>query len=260
MAVRLQEIHPSVVHYPIALLPTAIGADLLARVTGSEELGTVGKWLMPFAAGTAALAAVAGLVAQEEVKAEGHGAEMLRTHRTLNQGLVLAGAALAAWRMRSERAHPGYLALGLAAIGAMGYSAYLGGKMVYEHGLGVKPARGLRRGDSPELMPGTLREAGRRTAEDLVAGTRHVIEDVRRGDLLPAVGKRHELGEGAAPAGGRRARGARDAGTKSGTKSSRTTSSTRGRGKGAAGRARDDVGGGNATFGDDVIGEGSIGA
>lgn len=187
MAVRLQEIHPSIVHYPIALIPTAVGADLLANLTGSDRLAEVGRLLMPVAAASAAVSAFFGLVAQEEVNAEGKAGELLVTHRNLNLGLTALGTVMAAWRWGRREASPGYLALGLAGIGALGYSAYLGGKMVYEHGVGVKPADGLRYGDSPELAPGHLGEAVRQTVQDIQQAIPRVIEETRAGHIAPAL-------------------------------------------------------------------------
>ena len=187
MAVRLNEVHPSIVHFPIALIPAAVIADLLGRVTGNQKLADSGRALMPVAAASAALAAATGLIAQEEVTAEGRARDLLVTHRNLNLSLTALTTALATWRWAEDEAPSGYLALALAGIGAMSYSAYLGGKMVYEHGVGVKPADGLRAGDSPELTPGNAREVARRVVDDVERGIPHVVDDVRRGDILPAL-------------------------------------------------------------------------
>ena len=43
MAIRLQQMHPALVHFPIALLPLSIGADLLGCVTGSTSLHSFGQ-------------------------------------------------------------------------------------------------------------------------------------------------------------------------------------------------------------------------
>ena len=189
MAVRLQEVHPSVVHFPIALLPVAVGADLLGRVTGSARLSELGRMLMPVAAAGAAVSAATGLIAQEEVVAEGVAEEILVTHRNLNLSLVTLSAALAAWRWGRKRPGPGYLAVALAGIGAMSYSAYLGGKMVYEHGVGVKPADGLRDGDSAELLPSRAGEIARRVGMDLERGVARAVDGLVHGDPIPAIGR-----------------------------------------------------------------------
>lgn len=199
MAAKLQELHPSLVHFPIALLPVAIGADLLARVTGSRRLSTVGRALMPVAAASAAVAAAAGLVAAVEVRAAGEAEALLVTHRNMNLSLTAITGLMAFYRMGEEEAGAGYLALGLAGLGALSYSAYLGGKMVYEHGVGVKPADGLRDGDPPELKPGQLGEAARRVGADLAASVRPVVDDLKAGKIAPAIG--HENPAGLTPGG-----------------------------------------------------------
>ena len=185
MSVRLEEIHPSIVHYPLALLPVAVGADLLARVTGSETLADVGRTLMPLAAASAAVAAVTGLIAQEEVQPDAEAQALLVTHRNLNVSVVTLSAVLAAWRWRRREASGGYLALALAGLGAMGYSAYLGGKMVYDHGLGVRPAGDV---PAPELTAGNAGAMARRAGRDVERGIAHAIHDLRTGDPLPAIG------------------------------------------------------------------------
>ena len=201
MPPRLQELHPSLVHFPIALMPVAIGADLLARVTGSRRLAEMGRVLMPVAAASAAVSAAAGLVAAVEVNAQGKAGDLLVTHRNLNMSLTAVSALMAAWRWGEDEPSAGYLALGLAGLGALSYSAYLGGKMVYEHGVGVKPADGLRDGDAPELAPGQLAETARRAAADLKASIPPMVDDLKAGRIAPSIGKDMENPERLAPTG-----------------------------------------------------------
>jgi hypothetical protein len=116
---------------------------------------------------------------------------------------VTLSTALAVHRVRrKESPGAGYFALALAGLGALTYSAYLGDKMVYEHGLGVKPADGLRDGDSPELLPSNARDVARRVGQDVERGIAHAIEDYRSGDVLPALGHRHENPTAGRAAGG----------------------------------------------------------
>lgn len=187
MALRLHEIHPSIVHYPLALFPAAVLADLAGRLTGSRGLMKAGATLMPIAAGSAVLTGAAGLVAQESVKHEGKAHDLLVTHRNLNLGLIAASLAMALLRQRRQKPGAGYLLAGLAAMGAMSYSAYLGGKMVYEHGVGVRPAGGLDEARSRELAPGRLREAARQSGGLAAQGARRAAAELRRGELAPAL-------------------------------------------------------------------------
>ena len=144
MAVRLREVHPAVVHAPIALLPLALVADVLGRVTGRRSLREAGRHLMPVAAVGAAAAALTGLVAQHEVQADGRARDMLVTHRNVNLTVVGLTTLLATWRWRQRAPSSGYLALGLAGVGLLGYSAYLGTK----NGVRARRRRGCRRWNS----------------------------------------------------------------------------------------------------------------
>lgn len=185
MTIRLQEIHPTLVHYPLAFLPLSILADLLGRATGSKALMETGRRTMPLAAVSAALTGAAGLIAQESVRTTPRSAELLHTHRTLNASLIALGTAMAVRRLRSEQPGVGYLLAGLAALGAMTYSAYLGGKMVYEHGLGVRSAHGLQDERAPEIRPGNLRETGRLSARHVAEGAWHAVRGMASGELMP---------------------------------------------------------------------------
>lgn len=185
MSMGLQEVHPSVVHMPLAFAPLAIGADFAGVAANDPSLRAFGRASIALAAATGAVAAVTGLVAQEEVHAEGAAHDALVTHRTLNivGGALLAGMAL--WRRNNEPG-PGYLALGAGLLGGLFYSAYLGGKMVYHHGVGVVPAGGVAE-DVPELTWGEAGAVARAAAADVRDGAVHTARDLREGRIAPAL-------------------------------------------------------------------------
>lgn len=57
MAIRLQEMHPALVHLPIALLPLAVGADVIGSLTDKKSALSFGqKALCVAAAGAVASA------------------------------------------------------------------------------------------------------------------------------------------------------------------------------------------------------------
>jgi uncharacterized membrane protein len=175
MSMRLQEIHPALVHYPLALLPTALAADALGSATGSPGLLDLARRLMPVAAASALVAGVFGLVAQESVRTDETTSEMLRTHRTLNLGLIGLASAMAAKRWREDHPSLGYLALGAGGMAVMAYSAYLGGSMVYHHGVGVGSAGGLLESQAPEITAGNLGEVAGITADHIRTGIQHTL-------------------------------------------------------------------------------------
>jgi uncharacterized membrane protein len=185
MAMRLQELHPSVVHYPIALLPVSLAADALGLITGNRSLLEVGRLTMPVAAASAAVAGVFGLIAQEVVETDEESAEMLVTHRTLNLTLIGLAGAMAMKRFGRREPAPGYLAVGALGLGAMIYSAYLGGQMVYDRGVGVRSAGGLREEVAPPLTEPA--RATRMSARHVATGARHAVEESLSGQLVPTL-------------------------------------------------------------------------
>ena len=188
MTLRLQEVHPSLVHFPIALFPVSIGADVVGRATGNRGLLETARHTIELAAVGAALAGVTGLVAQEEVNVEGETMDMLITHRNLNIAATLVMGALALWRSRHYRPSLGYLSLGLAGVGALTYSAYLGGSLVYKHGVGVKSAGGQFRENPPELgEAGENAAFARDAAADLVHGVKHLGKETAEGKIVPSL-------------------------------------------------------------------------
>ncbi|HEU4627014.1 MAG TPA: DUF2231 domain-containing protein [Steroidobacteraceae bacterium] len=185
MSLRLHEVHPSIVHYPLALVPAALLIDVIGRVTGSRALMRTGRYLMPAAAITGVAAGVAGLVAQQAVRTSPHSHKMLVTHRNLNIALVSATGALAVARARRERPGWGYLLAGFAGVAALQYTAYLGGKMVYSHGVGVEAEKGVRSSDAPEIHREGLGDVVRLALHHIRDGIGRTLRELARGEIAP---------------------------------------------------------------------------
>ena len=191
MALRLHEVHPAIVHFPLALVPTAIALDAIGYAMDKEALMNVGRGLMPIAAASALVSGVFGYVAQGAVNSDERGHELLATHRNINTALVGATGVMAAMRMRRQRPSLGYLLAGLGAVAAMSYTAYLGGKMVYAHRIGVEP-EGVRIEDSPELAPGSMADAAKATVRHASEQMRQSARELSQGEVSPALRKHAE--------------------------------------------------------------------
>jgi uncharacterized membrane protein len=151
------------------LLPAAALVDLGAATSGDARTAALGRRLWWLGVGAAGLAGVAGLAASQEIKADdSHSSDMMWLHGIGNFTILLGGVGLALWRTY-RRPTIAEAAIGLGASALSMYTAYLGGEMVYSHGIGVRAVprvapTGVR--ESPPLLsrqaPVTfLRDAGR---------------------------------------------------------------------------------------------------
>lgn len=187
MALRLQEMHPALVHLPIAMLPLAVGADLLGRLTGNRSLCSFGQKAIVVAAVGAVAAAVTGLIAGEEVNVEGTSEDMLMTHRNLNFFATVTASCMAIWRVGHKQPNATYLGVGAAGVGIVGYTAYLGGKLVSQYGVGVEPAKGVYRADAPKLGEGPASAFFKAAGTDLVHGVQHMVAEMGKGKIVPTL-------------------------------------------------------------------------
>jgi len=186
MPLRLHEVHPSIVHFPLTLVPLSLALDAIGWMTGRKAFCDTARAIMPVAAASTLVTGAAGLIAQESVRAEGRAHDILITHRNLNLGLAGLVVALAASRTARDEPSSGYLLAGLAGVLGMTYTAYLGGKMVYGHGVGVQPA-GVRDDRSPVVGMRNARAVARATARNTADGVAHVARETRQGRLAPAL-------------------------------------------------------------------------
>jgi uncharacterized membrane protein len=159
MPIRTHELHPAIVHAPLALVPAAGIVDLLAASTPSDRtLDAMGRTLWWVAAGSGLAAGLAGMAASQEIELDGERArDMMFLHGMGNLGLVLGAFGVAAWRS-ANHASVTSAVTGLVAAAAVAYTAYLGGELVYTHGAGVKRLGGAA-AESPALF--SARGAGR---------------------------------------------------------------------------------------------------
>ncbi|HEX8823454.1 MAG TPA: DUF2231 domain-containing protein [Archangium sp.] len=168
----LHELHPAVVHAPLALLPTATVADLIAVATGDRSWAKVGRRLWVAGTLSALFSGVAGLAASQEVKLqEPRARDMVFLHGLGNALITVGAIGVTLWRL-GRPPSVGQCVIGLVANAAAGYTATLGGKMVYELGVGINPmpvdaAAGTLKG--PPLLS---REAPKALVRDALLGVR----------------------------------------------------------------------------------------
>ncbi|WP_456383299.1 DUF2231 domain-containing protein [Persephonella sp.] len=142
----LAEFHPPVVHFAIALVIMGVLFDIAGFVFKKESLKHAGFWSIMVGVVAVWGAAITGHQAEELVEhaIEGTKAyEILEEHEELGEVLPWVVSALGFFRLflffkENNLLFIGYLIAGLIVSGAIGLQGRIGGKLVYEYGVGVK--------------------------------------------------------------------------------------------------------------------------
>lgn len=69
----------------------------------------------------------------------------------------------------------------------LAYTAYLGGQLVYDSGVGVEPAHGVYRPDAPTLQTKQMGDFIGAAVSDLAHGVQHMAQELRQGHVVPAL-------------------------------------------------------------------------
>jgi uncharacterized membrane protein len=203
MALRTHELHPSVVHAPLVLIPLAAGVELLGALRPRDRrLDRFGRRLWWSTAGGGLFVGLTGMAASQEIELSSEEArDKMFLHGIGNLALVLTAFGVATWRSTHRPSFTSAASAILATV-ASTYTAYLGGDLVYAHGAGVK-ALGGASARNPALFS---REAPGRLARDAYRGLSWLLRRAGRAvtgkqkvdrHALGAIG---EVGTGAEPA------------------------------------------------------------
>jgi len=135
--------HPIVNHFTIALFVLVVFLDILGLTTKKEYFHTAAWINLIFGAISGVLSLITGLLAEANVPHQEAAHEIMETHETL--GFIIVGAILIlfVWRLILKGQFPAramilYLLIGLAGAGVMIRSAFLGGELVFVHGVAVE--------------------------------------------------------------------------------------------------------------------------
>ncbi len=172
--IRLAELHPIIVHFPIALLITSVIMDVIALITRRRHLLYGATWVLAFGVAGALAAGLTGSLSEHSAHiANAAASQILAMHQTLGFATGVVFAFLLALRLLwlspeilaaltpryagaqqvsiwLKGALPGlerrqlspllvsaYLLGSLVGVILLGLTGYLGGSLVYDHGVGV---------------------------------------------------------------------------------------------------------------------------
>jgi uncharacterized membrane protein len=130
----IQHVHPILVNFTAALVPSSLGSDLLGKVSKRQSLAHAAWWMMAFAALVTPLTAAAGLLWKKEVEAVTP-PPLLHLHMWLGIGIAMFLILVAIWRgvihSRGQAVSISYFIVAFLLLGGLVYQGSLGGLMAF---------------------------------------------------------------------------------------------------------------------------------
>lgn len=141
----LDNIHPLLVHFPIAFLTGFFILDLLGTFTNKAVWRSAASAMLYFGTIGAALTVATGLQAADSVAHGGSVHGIMETHRKIGISILSLSVVLSFWRLFAGSMIRGaanglFLLLSAILCGLIIIGADLGGLMVYEYGVAVEGA------------------------------------------------------------------------------------------------------------------------
>lgn len=139
----MANVHPMVVHFPIALLNGFLLMEVLGAFFNRDDMRAAASWMLYLGAIGAAAAVAAGLQAAPTVE---HGEEVhaiMTRHMYFGFTVLALAVILSVWRARAgagftARARAAHILVAIVTAAVMAFGADLGGLMVYGHGVGTQ--------------------------------------------------------------------------------------------------------------------------
>ncbi|MFN4315323.1 MAG: DUF2231 domain-containing protein [Chitinophagaceae bacterium] len=152
------ELHPAIVHFPIALIAIAALFAVLSLFFKKEFFKVAAFWNLLLGVAFAIAAVLTGFIEEQTLVHNDEIHQTLVKHKFTGFGILIFSFILLTWGwVRKNRFRKGeyaawafLLVLGTAAVF---YQGYLGGKMVFEQGAGVKPMEQYMEHESDSTKP-----------------------------------------------------------------------------------------------------------
>lgn len=138
------ELHPAIVHFPIALLTVSAFFGLLSLFTKKELFKEIAFWNLLLGVIGSIVAVLTGFIEEQNLAHNDEIHQVLTKHKFTGLGILILSFSLLTWIWVRKNKFGKFeyitwvlfLVLGTAAVF---YQGFLGGKMVFEQGAGVKP-------------------------------------------------------------------------------------------------------------------------
>ena len=140
----MDNIHPMLVHFPIALFTSFFLMDLIGVIAKKSQWRYVASWLLYLGTVAAIFTVIAGLFAADSVV---HGDDVhgiMERHERIGISVLSLALFLSAWRlkgwgMNSASGKTAFLGASSLLFFLLALGADLGGLMVYKYGVSVQP-------------------------------------------------------------------------------------------------------------------------
>ncbi len=139
---NMANIHPLIVHFPIALLTSFLLMEIMALLFSSDKLHVASSWMLYIGTLGAAATVVAGFMAASTVPHGSAAHAIIASHKSLGLTVLGLSVVLTLWRMAYKQRLSGMasvlnIILAVIMVGLLTKGADLGGQMVYKYGVGV---------------------------------------------------------------------------------------------------------------------------
>lgn len=139
----MNNIHPLLVHFPIAFLSAFFALDLVGTLAKKPQWRSIASWFLYFGTVATAFTVIAGFIAANSVVHGENVHDIMERHEHIGISVLALAIVLSIWRMKSGRLLRGgannfFLILSALLYGLMMLGADLGGLMVYHYGVAVK--------------------------------------------------------------------------------------------------------------------------
>ena len=137
----MESFHPLVVHFPIALLLSALLIDVLGLVLKRPGWHHIALWNLSLGTLGAAAAVLTGLQAEDVAKHSFEIWRVIELHKRLGISTLILAIMVVTWRLRkrdhlSPRGRLATIVAMLIMASTLSVGASLGGRLVYELGVG----------------------------------------------------------------------------------------------------------------------------
>jgi len=154
----MPNIHPIAVHFPIAFLVGAFVCEVIGRAMNNPTMRKTAKWMLLIGTVALGIAAFTGWLGHKTVPHSESSYALIEQHQKLgfiSLGFFVAISTVRFWLkptfQKSRIVFLGFFTFYLLGLAIMTWGSHLGGRLVYEMGVGVQVVDHDEKANTPEL-------------------------------------------------------------------------------------------------------------